>query len=619
MSDRPLFGDSEPDDGEPPAAESSDPAGETFADLWASSAAEDDESEAGEPVAGEPVASEPARSEAAADEPATQPFRAPPEPGEGVRVIPPEEAAEAAEREDVARRRGLDEPRYGDRPEPPRSDVTPSLRLPLPGQASPEDVERPKAAAPIPRDSDGEPIISLDPPSDEVMLPHWTQPGTGEVPKVIVGDDAEEDTTSAERWMASGAGPRWRDEHVAAATDDFDPVSGLADEESRVGALDTDAESTEGYLRFDDLDIPSAGEHRLRRSSPPPGAPPPPTGAGSPGSSSSNPPTPRSRSEAPTSTTPSSAPGRDTPRGPQASWPPEGGPPAGQPPRGGSGQSGGTGGRNMGQAIGVGVGLGLLTLVLAWAGAAWLMILVEVAIVLVAVEYFSALRRAGFQPATLPGLVAVAALPLAAYARGDAAIPLILFLLAICGTLWYLLGAGKGRIARDLGATFLAVIHVGVLGSFAALILRTGPVGGAEVDQGASLLVAALVVAVFYDVGGLFSGSRLGHTPLSAASPNKTWEGLGGGLAMALLALLIAVYFPIFGLTELSVGQVLLFGVACSLAAIVGDLGQSLIKRDLGLKDMGTLLPGHGGVFDRCDGMLFVLPTAYYLVRVFFA
>jgi phosphatidate cytidylyltransferase len=271
----------------------------------------------------------------------------------------------------------------------------------------------------------------------------------------------------------------------------------------------------------------------------------------------------------------------------------------------------------MGQAVAVGVGLASLGLVLAALGAPWLLVLVEVVIVLAGAEYLAALRRAGLEPPTLLGLAAIAALPLAAYARGDAAIAMVLFLLVVCSMIWYLAGAGIGRPVRDIGTMMLAVLHVGVLGAFAALLLRLGPVGGSGIDQGVSFVLLAVVASVFYDVGGLFAGSRFGRTPLSSASPNKTREGLAGGLASSVVAVVIAVV--IVGLTPLSFFQAVVFGIVCSLAAFVGDLSESLIKRDLGVKDMGTLLPGHGGVLDRFDGLLFVLPTAYYLVLVLFA
>jgi phosphatidate cytidylyltransferase len=268
----------------------------------------------------------------------------------------------------------------------------------------------------------------------------------------------------------------------------------------------------------------------------------------------------------------------------------------------------------MGQAIAVGVALGVVALILAKLGAPWFLVLVELAIVLAAAEYLSALRRAGLEPPTLLGLVAVAALPLAAYARGDAAIPMVLFLLVVFSMIWFLASAGPGRPVRDIGTMMLAVVHVGVLGAFAALILRFGPLGGTTIDQGVSFLVLAVVAAVFYDVGGLLVGSRFGRTPLSSASPNKTREGLVGGIAASVVAVLVAV--TVLGLTPFTFFQALVFALVCGVAAVVGDLSESLVKRDLGLKDMGDLLPGHGGVLDRFDGMLFVLPTAYYLVLV---
>jgi phosphatidate cytidylyltransferase len=273
----------------------------------------------------------------------------------------------------------------------------------------------------------------------------------------------------------------------------------------------------------------------------------------------------------------------------------------------------------MGQAVTVGVALAAVGLFLAWLGAPWLLVLLEVIIVLAGAEYLSALRRAGLEPPTLLGLVAVAALPLVAYARGDAAFPMVLVLLVVFSMVWFLVGAGGGRPVRDIGTMLLAVVHVGVFGAFGALILRLGPVGGAEVDQGVSILLLAVVAAVFYDVGGLFAGSRFGRTPLSAASPNKTREGLIGGLLASVVAVLIAVFFPLFGLTTFGFVQAVVFALVCAVAAFVGDLAESLIKRDLGVKDMGDLLPGHGGVLDRFDGMLFVMPAAYYVTLVLFA
>jgi len=89
-------------------------------------------------------------------------------------------------------------------------------------------------------------------------------------------------------------------------------------------------------------------------------------------------------------------------------------------------------------------------------------------------------------------------------------------------------------------------------------------------------------------------------------------------VAASMVAVFVLRFFPPFGLTELSGGATFFFALCCAFAAPLGDLAESLVKRDLGIKDMGSILPGHGGIFDRFDGMLFVLPTAYYVTRVVF-
>ena len=112
-----------------------------------------------------------------------------------------------------------------------------------------------------------------------------------------------------------------------------------------------------------------------------------------------------------------------------------------------------------------------------------------------------------------------------------------------------------------------------------------------------------------------FIGRGAGHTPLSAASPNKTREGLIGGMVGALVVTLIVVAGLGLGPWD-SWGAALMLGIAAAVAAPLGDLCQSLVKRDLGIKDMGTLIPGHGGVLDRVDALLFVLPAFYFLVAL---
>jgi len=274
----------------------------------------------------------------------------------------------------------------------------------------------------------------------------------------------------------------------------------------------------------------------------------------------------------------------------------------------------GGGGRDM--PIAAAVGLGLAALILASMAVAPVVALgvVTALLGLAAVEYFNVLRTAGYHPAVLLGLVSVVSLPLAVYWRGEAAMPLVLVLTVVFGFVWYVTGVTSEAPLKGLATTMLGVIHIGLLGSYAALMLSVP-------NSGTGLLTAAVLVTVGYDVGALAIGTTMGKSPLSAASPNKTVEGLvGGGLVAIAVGLLIGFTgqpSP-FGDEAFGGGLAasLLLGASAALAAPIGDLAESLIKRDLGVKDMGSLLPGHGGLLDRFDGLLFVLPVTWYVARL---
>ncbi len=269
------------------------------------------------------------------------------------------------------------------------------------------------------------------------------------------------------------------------------------------------------------------------------------------------------------------------------------------------------GDRNLPLAVAVGVGLGALALVSFAVGRAATVALITVVLIVAAAEFFNALRVVGYQPATLVGLAATGAAPLAVYWRGETAIPLVVFLTLVFSLLWFLLGVGTERPVPNVGVTMLGVVYIGVFGSFAALM--------ADAPNGIGMIIAAVVVTVAYDVGGYLVGSSIGRSPLSPASPNKTVEGLVGGCLSAVGAAVVVVGIgglTPFGDTPGGLGDALLLGLVAAVVAPLGDLAESMIKRDLGLKDMGSLLPGHGGLLDRFDALLFVLPATYYLVRL---
>ena len=278
--------------------------------------------------------------------------------------------------------------------------------------------------------------------------------------------------------------------------------------------------------------------------------------------------------------------------------------------------AGATGDRDMPMAVIVGVALAVLFFAAMAVGPVAALVIVTIALSLAAVEFYNAVRVAGYQPAVLLGLTAVLSLPLAVYWKGEAAIGLVLVLAILFGSLWYVMGISPDGAMRGLGATLLGIVHIGVLGSFAALMLSVD-------TYGTGVLTVAVILTVFYDIGGLFIGKALGRTPLSSASPNKTMEGLIGGMVVVLIA---AIVMGIVGQPAPLAGDafdgsglftMIVIGIAAALAAPIGDLAESQIKRDLGIKDMGTILPGHGGLLDRFDGLLFVLPTVWFAANAF--
>lgn len=456
--------------------------------------------------------------------------------GEGVRIIGAQEAA--AREAELKGRLPDDVPRYGDVPPQP-SGPRPAVRFPLP-----EDVE-PRTAV----------VNPVTPTAAAPDLPHWTEPPTGEVPRILAGDDEEEDDLEA--WSGlTNRQPRWR-EGSDWEEADFDDDS-LAEEGDRMGALDEHRE---------DRDVFSFGDDEVFDDEADEAAP------------AARPQTTRIRTRAPAE-------------------PVDYG-------NGGNGRGGG-GERDLPVAIAAGVGIGLAALLAFRAGPAWAAAFSTIIVVLAAAEVFDAFRRSGYKPATLLGLVATGSLMIGGYVRGERAIPLVLALTVMFSMLWYLFGVVKARPALNLGITLLSVLWVGFLGSFATLMLRYPN------REGIAFLLGTVLAVVANDIGALFAGRQFGNTPLSETSPNKTWEGWAGGL----LASLIVCAIFVRELDPWSLGSALALALVASIVGPIGDLCESMIKRDLNLKDMSSVVPGHGGVLDRFDALFFVLPAAYYLVEL---
>ena len=271
----------------------------------------------------------------------------------------------------------------------------------------------------------------------------------------------------------------------------------------------------------------------------------------------------------------------------------------------------GRAGRDLPAAIAVGVGAGLAVVLslLFWN---WGFVLfVAAALSLAAIEIHQALRRLGMRSAIVPIVVGTVAIVVGSYFAGQQQpqeVPSNTILLAALGLtvmaalIWRMPG-GQDNFVRDVAASMFIIGYVPLLGSFASLMLAG--------DQGTARIVAYALIVVMSDLGGYIVGVLIGKHPLAPRiSPKKSWEGLGGSVLFGVAA---GIAMAVSGLgVPWWVGLVL--GLALVAVGVCGDLVESLIKRDVGIKDMSSFLPGHGGVMDRLDSLLLAAPAAWFIL-----
>jgi phosphatidate cytidylyltransferase len=294
-----------------------------------------------------------------------------------------------------------------------------------------------------------------------------------------------------------------------------------------------------------------------------------------------------------------------------------GGMPRGRAPqvrRSGPRGAGGGAGRDMPTAVTTGLILLAVFLgAIIWRPAAVMLIVVAV-VGLAAVEFFSKVTEKGYRPATFAGLLTCVVAPIAAYWIGDASLPLV-FAFGFLATSIGFIGSTSIQSGPmpNVAITNMAMIWIGLLGSFAALILRYS-VNGSPAHAGTDTLLMIVIGVIANDVGGLLVGASLGKTPLREwISPNKTVEGVIGGAIATLAAVIV---FGSQNGTWNTMSEWIALTIVIAIMAPLGDLVESMFKRNLDVKDFGTIVAGHGGVLDRFDGFFFVLPAAYYLMLV---
>jgi phosphatidate cytidylyltransferase len=262
-------------------------------------------------------------------------------------------------------------------------------------------------------------------------------------------------------------------------------------------------------------------------------------------------------------------------------------------------------GRNLPAAIAVGVGLGALILgSLYWQKV--LFVVLVLVVVLVAVdEMMKALRTGGAVIPRAPLFAGTAAMLVAAYFGGPMAL-LVALGITVLGTIFWRMPGGSVGFVRDVSAGVFLIGYVPLLAGFAILLVQP------EAD-GPGRVVTFFLVVVASDVGGYVAGVLFGKHPMAPTiSPKKSWEGFAGSTLACIGAGIASVVFLLDG--DWWAGAIV--GAVAVVTATVGDLGESMIKRDLGIKDMSNLLPGHGGVMDRLDSLLATAPIVWLLLHL---
>ncbi|MFC8417316.1 phosphatidate cytidylyltransferase [Streptomyces coelicoflavus] len=264
-------------------------------------------------------------------------------------------------------------------------------------------------------------------------------------------------------------------------------------------------------------------------------------------------------------------------------------------------------GRDLGAAIGVGVGLGVVIIASLFVVKAVFVGVVVIAVVVGLWELTKRLEeRKGIKAPLVPLAIGGAAMVVAGYARGAEGAWIAMALTALAVLVWRMTEPPEGYL-KDVTAGLFAAFYVPFLATFVTMVLAA--------DDGAWRVLVFLILTVVSDTGAYAVGWRFGRKKLAPRiSPGKTREGLLGAVAFAMAAGALCVQFLIEDGTW---WQGLLLGLAVAVSATLGDLGESMIKRDLGIKDMGTLLPGHGGIMDRLDSLLPTAPVVWLLLVIF--
>lgn len=264
-------------------------------------------------------------------------------------------------------------------------------------------------------------------------------------------------------------------------------------------------------------------------------------------------------------------------------------------------------GRNLYAAIGVGVGLGIMCIIALFVRKEAFVLVATGASVIGTWELMRAMSQRSIAPPTIPTLGAALVIPPIAYFWGPQALINAVVAAFAVVMVWRAVRIDRGA-AADVASGILAIVYVPTLVSFAMLLLAF--------DDGPWRIVVFILTTIASDIGGYAFGVLKGKHPMApSVSPKKSWEGFAGSVLCTVVVGAVTVHLCLDG--RWWVGA--LMGGCVVLAATIGDLCESMIKRDLGIKDMSNLIPGHGGLMDRLDSLLIAVPVVWAILTPFVA
>ena len=261
-------------------------------------------------------------------------------------------------------------------------------------------------------------------------------------------------------------------------------------------------------------------------------------------------------------------------------------------------------GRDLPAAIGVGVGLGVLIIATLLIKKESFLVVMAGAVVIGIWEMRGALRHADVQAPLVPAVVGSLGMVWAAWVHGPAALVVAWALTCAATVLWRGAGRPEGAARDLLGGVFVATYPTFLVG-FGVLLLSA--------EDGVARMFVFILTTVASDIGGYVAGVLFGRHPMAPTiSPKKSWEGFAGSVLFCVAVGSLSVHFLLGHSWVIG----LALGVGVAIAATVGDLMESLIKRDLGIKDMSHILPGHGGIMDRLDSLVVVVPFVWAVLTL---